>query len=349
MAIVLVGLNHRSAPIAVREKFALDETQIPDVLEQLRSVGIVDEAVILSTCNRVELYASTKLEPRLACDRLTEFLVANRGYVRPLVSELYAMHEPESVEHLFRVACGLDSMVLGETEIFGQLKRAYAIALQHGHTGPCLNKVFQYAFNVGKFVRTHTNIQRGNVSVASVAVELAEKIFASLRGKTVLVIGAGDTGEKAARALLSRGARCIITNRSSDRAQALAAQLGGHAILFEQWGDLFDEIDIVISSTGAPYYILERSQLEALMKHRHGKPLLLIDVAVPRDIDPAANLLEGVFLFNIDDLQSMAAQCARQREAEIAKCEQIIRTKVETLLEQLGRKNRFDKPRQESS
>src|SRR5208283_4573537 len=196
----------------------------------LRSSGAAQEAVILSTCNRVELYASTPIESHPSFDALEQFLSVSRGCREPLAAELYRLAEPLSLCHLFKVACGLDSMVLGETEILGQLKKAYEIALRAGHTGARLNKAFQSAFNVAKHIRTHTNIQRGSVSVGSVAVELAEKIFSQLPGRDVLILGAGDTGEKTARALLSRGARSIIvSNRSFDRAEALAQDLGGRA------------------------------------------------------------------------------------------------------------------------
>ena len=213
-------------------------------------------------------------------------------------------------------------MVLGETEILGQLKKAYDLAFRHRHTGACLNKAFQRAFHVAKHVRTETNIQRGSVSVASVAVELAEKIFSSLADREVLVIGAGETSEKTARALLSRGARSIIVaNRSHDRAVALAGEFGGRAVPFDDWAREFEKIDIAISSTSAPHHILDRAKLEPLMKARQQRPLLLIDIAVPRDIDPEVNFLENVYLYNIDDLQAIADDYLKLRREEIARCE----------------------------
>ena len=224
-------------------------------------------------------------------------------------------------------------MVLGETEILGQLKKAYDLALQNGHTGSRLNKAFQRAFNVAKHIRTETNIQRGSVSVGSVAVELAEKIFSRLSDRDVMIIGAGDTSEKTARALLSRGARSIlVTNRSPDKAVALAKELGGRAVPFEDWAGEFANIDIIISSTSAPHYILDRARLEPLMKLRRNRPLLLIDIAVPRDIEPEVNFLENVYLYNIDDLQAIADDYLKQRQEEVARCEQIIREKAEALL-----------------
>jgi glutamyl-tRNA reductase len=297
----------------------------------------VQEAVILSTCNRVEIYASTSSEFREACAAMKEFLVTCHDYRDPLTDEIYALNEPQSIEHLFKVACGLDSMVLGETEILGQLKKAYDVALKHDHTGSRLNKAFQKAFNVAKQIRTETNIQRGSISVGSVAVELAEKIFSTLSERDVLVIGAGDTSEKTARALLSRGARSIIvSNRSHDKAVALAAELGGRAVHFEDWAKEFPKIDIVISSTAAPHHILDRPKLEPLMKLRRNRPLLLIDIAVPRDIDPTVNFMENVFLYNIDDLQTIADDYLKQRKEEIVHCERIIREKAEGLLGRHG-------------
>jgi glutamyl-tRNA reductase len=353
MNIVVIGLSHHSSPVELRERFAFAEAKIPEALKSLRESGIADEAAILSTCNRVEIYAATSLEPIRAFAELKQFLArwgettdepevgssrcddrtAQRAVPTNIGDELYTLAEPQSLQHLFKVACGLDSMVLGETEILGQLKKAYDLAFQHKHTGARLNKAFQRAFHVAKHIRTETNIQRGSVSVASVAVELAEKIFSSLSDREVLVIGAGETSEKTARALLSRGARSIIVaNRSHDRAVALAKEFGGRAVQFEDWAGEFQKIDIAISSTSAPHHILDRAKLEPLMKARQQRPLLLIDIAVPRDIDPEVNFLENVYLYNIDDLQAIADGYLKQRREEVARCEQIIAEKVKTLL-----------------
>jgi glutamyl-tRNA reductase len=337
MSLVILGLSHHSCPVTVRERFAFDEARVPAALELLRESSITDEAVILSTCNRVEIYAATSLEPSKAFAALKDFLVTCHNYRDPLTDELYTLGEPQSLHHLFRVAAGLDSMILGETEILGQLKKAYDLALQHGHTGKELNKAFQRAFNVAKHIRSNTSIQRGSVSIGSVAVELAEKIFSHLGDRDVLVIGAGDTSEKTARALLSRGARSIlVTNRSPERAVILALQLGGRAIRFDQWADEFRNVDILISSTSAPHYILDRAKLEPLMKLRRNRPLLLIDIAVPRDIEPEVNFMENVFLYNIDDLQAIADDYLKQRQEEVARCEQIIREKAAGLLASPG-------------
>ncbi len=337
MSIVVLGLSHRTSPVELRERFAFGEAKIPAALRDLRLTGVADEAVILSTCNRVELYVSTPLEPTQAGNELKHFLARVHAQSVPAGGELYALPEPHSVHHLFKVACGLDSMVLGETEILGQLKKAYDLALQNGSTGARLNKAFQRAFNVAKHIRTQTNIQRGSISVASVAVELAEKIFSSLEGHEVMVIGAGDTSEKTARALLSRGATSIVVaNRSFERAEALAKDLGGRAVQFDDWAGEFEKIDIAISSTSAPHYVLDRAKLEPLMKARRHRPLLLIDIAVPRDIDPTVNQMDNVYLYNVDDLQTIATNYLEQRKEEIAKCEAIIQDKALPLLNQPG-------------
>jgi glutamyl-tRNA reductase len=334
MPIVVLGINYRTAPVEVRERVAFGEAVLPQALDRLRQSGIADEAVILSTCNRVELYVAMTSSARSGPDDLIGFLREFHGYQALLPETAYYYDEPNSVTHLFRVACGLDSMVLGETEILGQLKHAYDIALRHQHTRSRLNKAFQKAFNVAKQVRTETQIQRGSVSVANVAVELAEKIFETLKDHRVMVIGAGDTSEKTARALISRGVeKVVVTNRTFERAQALAAELGGEAVSFLDWPKVFEPIDIVISSTAAPDYVVDRHCLGPLMKLRKHRPLLLIDIAVPRDIEPEVNYLENVFLYNIDDLRAIADDYLKNRQEEIKRCETIIQEKVRTLLQ----------------
>ena len=320
----------------MRERFAFDDTTIPGALKSLCESGVANEAVILSTCNRVEIYAATALDPAAAFAGLKAFLFGRSAEGNDLAGETtYTFTEPESLHHLFKVACGLDSMVLGETEILGQLKDAYALAHRHGCTGARLNKAFQRAFHAAKHIRTHTNIQRGSISVASAAVELAEKIFSSLNARDVLVIGAGEMSEKTARALLSRGARnIIVASRSFERSEILAREFGGRAVPFDNWTTEFEKVDIAISSTSAPHHILDRAKLEPLMKVRKQRPLLLIDIAVPRDIDPAVNFIENVYLYNIDDLKAIADDYLKQRRDEIARCEQIIAEKIKPLFDE---------------
>mgnify|MGYP000574908619 FL=1 len=267
---------------------------------------------------------------------LRQFLCDFHGLGPAPGDELYTHLEPQSVDHLFRVSCGIDSMVLGETEILGQLKQAYKLAHAEKATGALLNKTFQKAFNVAKLVRSETQIQRGSISVSSVAVELAESIFDSLKAQQVLVIGAGDTSEKAARALKSRGAQSVlVSNRSHDRAVALAAELGGRAIGFDTWEEEFQRVDIIISSTTAPHYMLTRDKLDCLLRQRGQRPLLLVDIAVPRDIDPDCNQLENVYVYNIDDLQGIAGQYLDQRKAELELCKRLIAEKRNELLDNL--------------
>jgi glutamyl-tRNA reductase len=337
MPFLVIGLSHHSSPVTMRERFAFSEAAIPDALEKLRRQTGAAEALILSTCNRVEIYAVTASPDPPAAAALRKFLLDYHRWEEPLEDEIYCHIGARGLEHLFQVACGLDSMVLGETEILGQVKKAYELALRHRHTGGSLNKIFQRAFNVAKQIRTETNIQRGCVSVGSVAVELAEKIFSSLGKHPVLVIGAGETGEKTARALWSRGARNIlVSNRSHERALALAQELGGRAIPFDDWAGEFPAIDIVLSSTAAPQHILTRARLEGLMKARKNRPLLLIDIAVPRDIDPEIKFVENVYLYNIDDLQEIADNHLQQRKEEAARCQALIRDKARALLPAAG-------------
>jgi glutamyl-tRNA reductase len=334
MPIVVIGLSHHSSPVEVRERFAIDPKRVPELLQDLRSSGRADEVVLLSTCNRVELYAVTGGEPATAVHDLKQYLHDVQACTDPFHEHFYHHVEPDSLRHLFRVACGMESMVLGETEILGQLKQAYELARQNQHTGGRLNKAFQRAFNVAKQIRTQTNIQRGNISVASVSVQLAERIFEALKGQQVLVIGAGDTSEKTLRALVSRGVtKVCVTNRTLEKAEALAAEFSGRAIPFEDWPGTLADTDIVISSTSAPGYVIDPDRLGPVMKQRRRRPLLLIDIAVPRDIDPEVNRMNDVYLYNVDDLQTIANDHLEQRKSELDRCEAIIRDKAAGLLE----------------
>lgn len=336
MSLMVVGLSCHNAPVQTRERFAYAEAEIAPALARLRSGGLASEAVLLSTCNRVELYAAGQASMAQAVAAVRRFLALDRANDPAAADLFYAHHGTAGLEHLFRVACGLDSLVLGETEILGQLKKAYDLALAAGHTGRILNKAFQGAFSVAKKIRNETEIQKGNTSVASVAVDLADQIFDGIEGRDVLVVGAGDTSEKTARALLGRGARgVIVSNRSHERAVELAASLGSRAVRFDDWESEFGAVDIVISSTSAPHFIITRPKLEALLRRRRPRPLLLIDLAVPRDIDPEVKQLENVFLANVDDLQSIADEHLRNRRGEIARCNAILRERAERLLEGL--------------
>ena len=336
MPVIVIGLSHHSSPVELRERFAFSENQIIEALDQIKEKGIAEEALILSTCNRVEIYAASKNNDSIK-QKLSQFLCDFHDISEKPGDALYSFYDSHSIAHLFRVSCGIESMVLGETEILGQLKQSYKLALQKKATGPILNRIFQKAFNVAKLVRTKTQIQRGSISISSVAVELAESIFDSLKSQQVLVIGAGDTSEKAARALKSRGASSIlVSNRSHEKAKSLAEELQGRAIHFETWEQEFKAIDIIISSTSAYHYILKRDKLQAMLKQRGNRPLLIIDIAVPRDVDPACNQIENVYVYNIDDLKTIASQYLNQRKADVTNCEKLIIKKRDEILKDLN-------------
>lgn len=320
MNILCAGLNHQNAPVEVREKFAIGGSDLGETLTAVRTIDGLAGAVILSTCNRVEFYASSVCPVR-AFDGLKDLLHERTGYDAPL----YFHDTPRSVRHLFRVASGLDSMVLGETEILGQVKKAYSSAAELGATTTHLNKLFQHAFRVAKHVRTETQITRGATSVGSVAVELAGKIFGDLSGRRIMILGAGETSERTARSLVSRGVKTVIvSNRTFDRAAKLAEEIGGLAIHFDHWQNAFSDVDILICSTAAPHPIITREKLLPLLRERGGRPLFVIDLAVPRDVEASINDLEGVFLYDIDSLEGIVRQSLEIRRGDLVRCEQMI-------------------------
>lgn len=328
MNIVCAGISHHLAPVEVREKFAVSANELPEVLRTLRGMDGSAGAVVLSTCNRVEFYAAT-ICPVRALEAMRSWLSSRGCETAPF----YEFHTPGSVRHLFRVSSGLDSMVVGETEVLGQVKDAYVKATEVGAPSRHLHRLFQRAFQVAKAVRTHTSITRGPTSVGTVAVELAKKIFGDLEGKRVMILGAGDTGERTARSLQSRGVKSIIvSNRTFERAARLAAEIGGMAIHFDNWHRAFHEVDILIGSTGAPHPIITREKLEPLMASRLDRPLFVIDLAVPRDITPDVNDLEGVYLYDIDSLEQIAAESLDVRKREVQRCEVLIEEHVQEYL-----------------
>ena len=322
MEILCLGLSHHTAPVVLREKFAIPDGEVGAAAAALRKAPGVSEAVILSTCNRVEFY--------VAAEQAAAGLAAVRDFVAarlapPEGGAFFQHATAPTVRHLFRVVSGLESMVLGETEILGQVKKAYAAASEGGATAKHLNKLFQRAFNVAKDVRTNTNITRGAVSVGSAAVDLAEKIFGKLAHCKVMILGAGETSELTAGALQARGVRSIfVANRSYDRAAALAQKMSGTAIHFDEWLRDFHDVDILIGSTAAPHHVLTAAQLAPMMRTRPDRPLFCIDLAVPRDIEPAVNDLDGVYLYDIDSLQAIADHSMNVRRQELTICEQMI-------------------------
>lgn len=323
MNLIVIGLNHRSAPVEVRERAAFARGTLGESVRTLQKAARMQEAVILSTCNRVEIYGLTS-DPQSSAPAVRRFLHEHHKLTESIEPHLYELRGSDSVRHLFEVACGLDSMVVGETEILGQVKDAYRVAQEAGTTGKALNRLFQKALSAAKHIRSTTAITRGSTSVGSVAVDLAEKIFRDLGDRTAMVIGTGEMSEATARALRNRGTGSILVcSRTPDRAQELARQLGGRAISYDQWSAEFGAVDIVISSTAAPHPIVTREKLLQLMKERQ-RPLFLIDIAVPRDIERACGDLEDVYLYDIDDLQQIAQQNIAAREREIAACRELI-------------------------
>jgi glutamyl-tRNA reductase len=325
--LVCLGLNHRTTPVEMRERLAFPEDHANAAASQIYALPGFKESLVLSTCNRVELYATHELaDSREGHDALRSFLAGQFSLEDAHLESLafYRLANDEAARHLFRVVSGLDSMVLGETEIFGQVKAAYQRALAAATTGRTLNKLFQQAFTVGKRVRNDTSIQRGSTSVGSVAVDLAEKVF-DLKQCRVMLVGAGEMSRTCAQSLLSRGAQSIIvSNRSYERAEELAKEMGGRAMRFDEWEDALHEADVIISSTSAPHFIIKPELLDRVMRQRRWEPMLVIDIAVPRDVDPEVNKIEGVYLYDIDALQAIADDGRRERQRALAACEQII-------------------------
>lgn len=325
--LLCLGLNHRTTPLELREKLAFAESKQPEAAREIKALPGVAECMVLSTCNRVELFtACDHADAEQALQMLRSYLVNHFDLNSEQSAALtcYQLSHADAARHLFRVVSGLDSMVLGETEIFGQVKAAYDIALKEGATGKKLNKLFQRAFSVGKQVRNQTNIQRGTTSVGSVAVDLAEKIF-DLKQCRVLLIGAGEMSRTCAQSLLSRGAKSIfISNRSYDRAVELAREMKGSALRFDEWESALHDADIIISSTSAPHFVVKPEMIQPVMSKRHGQPLLIIDIAVPRDVDPLVNEIREVYLYDVDALQAIADEGRRERERALVHCEEII-------------------------
>jgi glutamyl-tRNA reductase len=344
MNVVCFGLSHKTAELELRERFAIPTK---DVAGTAARSGL-PESVIVSTCNRVEYYAAAESEQE-ALEDLTR-LFRDRYDVGDFSERFYRFGTRRTIEHLFRVVSGLESMVIGETEILGQVKKAYSHAASNGCTARHLNKLFQKAFNVAKEVRSRTFITRGPVSVGSVAVDLAGRIFGTLADCKVMILGAGETSELTARTLASRGAKSIfVSNRTYERASRLAGELGGKAVYFGEWESEMRGTDILISSTAAPGIILTRAKLEPVMRNRRDRPLFVIDLAVPRDVEPSVNELDGVFRYDIDSLQTIAEQSLEVRRREVAVCEALIANHVEDFATWLQNPDRIRNPKMPSN
>jgi glutamyl-tRNA reductase len=325
MELLVVGLNHKTAPIEIRECLAFPEDKLADALYKVHTLPSLKENMIVSTCNRVEVYAATRETEKAILD-LKEFLSQYHGIpLKEFEKRLYAYVGEEAVRHIFRVASSLDSMVLGEPQILGQIKDAYDLSQQVKTSGLILHRLLHRAFHVAKRVRTETKIIIGAISVSSVAVELAEKIFGILEKKTVLLIGAGEMCELAARHLVSVGIdKILVTNRTAERAASLAQEFRGEAIPFEDMAQGLKRADIVISATNSPQYLIQHEQITKVIKDRRQKPIFFIDIADPRDIEPKVGDIENVYLYNIDDLQKVANENMKDREKEARNAETIV-------------------------
>jgi glutamyl-tRNA reductase len=325
--IVVAGLSHKKAPIEVREKLAVSRAAVPDVLQKLAAHPAVGEVVVLSTCNRVEIYAAAPRR-RQSDDELGETARAVLQALEEMGGKAVRayLHErigSAAVLHLFRVAASLDSLVIGEPQILGQLKDAIEVAREHRTLGSTLGNAMHRAVRVGKRVRTETAIGEGQVSVSSVAIDLAREIFADLDKRTAMLVGAGEMAEAASKLLVRAGARLLIVNRSPERAQALAAEVGGEPRPFSDLERTLVEADIVVSSTSSPGYVITKDQVKAARKARKGRSLFLIDIAVPRDVDPAVHDLDNVYLYDVDDLSKIVHESLEGRAAEAARADAI--------------------------
>lgn len=333
MKIVVIGLNHKIADVDIRERLAFQGDKLESGLALFRELPGIEEAMIISTCNRVELYAAVQ-DIGQATEAIKSFLASFHDIGRiALDNSLYIYDDEHAVRHVFRVAASLDSMVLGEPQILGQLKDAFELALAKKTTGILLNKLMKKAISVAKRVRSETKIAENAVSISFAAVELAKKIFTELSTKVFMLLGAGEMAELAAKHLIGNGVReVLVSNRTFDRACDLAKVFNGRPVKFEEFLQEMVSTDIIICSTGAPHYILTKGQMQKVMKGRKQRPVFIIDISVPRNIDPAINDLENVYLYNVDDLQGVVDSNMFERRKEAAKAEKIINEEAETFL-----------------
>ena len=333
MKLLLTGLNHRTAPVEVRERIAFEAHALPSALASLRQTPGLLEGMILSTCNRVEIAAAVE-DDADAGGAVEAFIATSRSVERAwVVPYLYRYDGSDAIRHLFRVAASLDSMVVGEPQILGQLKSAYALAKEHGALSGFLDLVMTRAFNVAKRVRSETDIGESAVSISYAAVELARDIFGSLEGKRVLVVGAGKMAESALRHLRRAGvSEILIANRTRARAQALSEEFSGRVIDYDSMLDALPEVDILLASSAAPHYILTRDQMRGVIGRRRNRPMFLIDIAVPRNIEPEVNKLDNVFLYDIDDLDKTVQGNIAGRNQTAVEAEEIIREEVERMM-----------------
>ncbi|MBJ7329862.1 MAG: glutamyl-tRNA reductase [Solirubrobacteraceae bacterium] len=335
--LLTLGISHKTAPVDVRERLALGDAAATEFLSDLAAEPAIREAVVISTCNRTEITVVVG-DPVAAESELLGWL-AKRAGIRPteLGKVMYSPRNCDAARQLFRVTSGLESMIVGEAEVQGQVKRSYETALGAGTAGPLTNRLFTAALQTGKRVRTETKISEGHASVSSVAVKLAEDTLGELAARHVVIIGAGETSELTTRALHARGVTTMfVANRHADRARSLAERFGGDVVALDRLPDQLEQADIVVSQTASPHAIIDQETLELVMKARGGRELLLIDIAVPRDIDPACADIPGVTLFDVDDLQSVVRRTTSVREIEARRAEDIVEDEIERFAEWLG-------------
>ncbi|QHW34147.1 glutamyl-tRNA reductase [Paenibacillus rhizovicinus] len=330
MHIIVVGLNYRTAPVEVRERFTFADRDLPEALKQLKQTKSIMECVIVATCNRTELYAVVD-RPTLCGHYIRSFMEKWFGTPRQqFTSDLYMYEDERAIEHLFRVTCGLDSMVIGETQILGQVKNAFLMAQENKTTGTLFNSIFKQAVTLAKKAHSDTAVGEAAVSVSYAAVELGKRIFGQFGGKTVMIVGAGKMSELTAKHLYASGVeRVFVVNRTYDRAVQLADKFNGTPLNMTEAIARLHETDIVISSTGSDGYVLMREQVDAAMRKRKSRPLFMIDIAVPRDLDPGIAAVENVFLYDIDDLEGIVESNMEQRRQEAAKIETFIEAELE--------------------
>ncbi|MFA5802719.1 MAG: glutamyl-tRNA reductase [Thermoleophilia bacterium] len=337
MHLAVLGINHKTAPVELREKVALNDEKCGSLTGRMLDDSFISEVVPVSTCNRTEIYVVAS-RPDIGRREILGFLAEVAGVERRDLEDCAYFHEAENaVGHLYKVASSLDSLVVGEAQILGQIKEAYHSAHGRESTSVLLNRLFRHSLEVGKRVRTDTKIGENPVSVASVAVDMVKKVFEDLEGRTVLMLGAGKMGELTATHLVSHGINSfVVSNRTFSKAEEMAEKFNGSAVAFDELTDYLPMADIVISSTGAPHYVLRKGEVERAMRRRHNRPIFFIDIAVPRDIDPGVNDVYNAFLYDIDDLNEVADANAAGRDKEARKAEKIIAEEVDDYMRWLS-------------
>jgi len=338
----LLGISHNTAPVEIREKFSVSDSKFLDTLSSIKCIPGVIECVLVSTCNRMEiyLYLDNMCKPE---NRLVDFISKLSGVDNTDIKKYtYSLSGVDAGKHLMKVSSGLDSMMLGENQILGQLKESYKKSRDAKFSGPMLNTLFNRAISAGKRARSETEISRGAVSVSAAAVEMAFKIFEDLSNKKILIIGAGKMSELAAKQLLSYGIKTVlVSNRTYEKAKELADKFGGSAVRFDEINKYLQTVDIVISSTGSPHLLIKKEDMEPIIHKRSGNPIFFIDIAVPRDIDPKISELEDVFLYDIDDLGLVVKENIKDREATIPKVEKIIADEINKFVAWYDSRNKY--------